>query len=97
MIGVLTTSGSNAVKVGRNRGPSRAAYPWLVTCQLCSSHTGFFGALWAKIIGWSFEWPLAIEFAARHAAAHEATRCTSCLHLPERELSPEEAASVWPR
>lgn len=96
MIGVLTTSGTNAVKVGRNRGQSRAVYPWLVTCQLCSGYPGFFGALWARVIGWSYDWQLAQEFAVRHARAHEATRCPSCLHLPERQLSPEEAASAWP-
>lgn len=82
----------NQIRVMRNPLPDSAT-PWLVLCGLCYGGSELFGAFAAYISGpkwWAPNWRLAQDFAARHANAHEATRCTTCLHLPARQLSPEE-------
>jgi hypothetical protein len=64
---------------------------WLVTCQLCGGDLGFLAGFFGKgIKGFANDWQTAQEYAQRHAMAHEATRCATCLHIPARPL-PEEA------
>lgn len=80
-------------KVRVMRNPVRGQRPWLVLCELCGGGGvgGFFAAMFgAGVKGSAETWRIAQDYAQRHALGHEATRCRTCLHIPERPL-PEEA------
>lgn len=91
----------NAVRVFANPVPARRAdQPWFVSCLLClgeqpgATDPGSWLALLAatmRPLGWARDWASAQNFAVRHALAHEALRCPTCLHVPARSLTPEEA------
>lgn len=86
----------NQIRVVRDKKPD-SAKPWIVVCGHCAGHDlDMFSAFLAFVAGpkwWAPNWRLAQDFATQHAAAHEATRCPHCphcLHLPARQLAPEE-------
>ena len=77
------------VKVSRELGTGR----WIVRCELCAGDDSFFALfLPGAVKGWTMRWVHAVEYAHRHAAAHEARRCAQCDHLPTGPL-PGEAGS----
>lgn len=74
------------VRVTRN--PVKAdTERWFVRCGYCKP--GFMS--WFAPIAWAADWQIAQDWAVKHALAHEATRCTTCLHVPERVLVEENA------
>jgi hypothetical protein len=82
------TSTFTITKVVRNKNRDGAvSMPWLVYCAVCSGDD-FFSALMPKLLGWTRSWFLAYHHAREHALAHEARRCTTCLHLPTGPLPP---------
>ncbi len=80
------------VRVMSNRY-GRKDQPWLVTCALCagSEEGGLLGSFMALgragVKGYARDWRTAQDYAARHALAHEQTRCTTCLHVPAEPIN----------
>ena len=60
------------------RGPIPHERPWEVWC-----HCGPFMGL----IAWSKDWRTAVDWAAKHAAEHEASRCKACGQLPPQRTA----------
>lgn len=69
--------------------------PWLVRCRFCGPATDFpsnlFGDDQGVVKGWAKDWRMAQDWAARHAIEHEKTRCPTCLHVPEQDISAARA------
>lgn len=89
----MTTDITRRVHVRRNRY-GKPGQPWLVTCEYCAGDASFLAGLFgAGVKGWAADWATAQDFAVRHALAHEARRCPTCLHVPTGPL-PEEATNA---
>lgn len=73
-----TETATRFVRVQRH--PLRdEAHPWLVYCDVCE--WGLFAGISFKPLGWAPSWRVAQDYAARHAARHQAAACQSCGHM----------------
>lgn len=68
---------------------------WLVTCQLCGGDLGFLAGFFGNgVKGYANDWRTAQDYAQRHALAHEATRCGTCLHIPAEPINDQRTTNA---
>lgn len=79
------SEGSQRIRVERNIIDHQGNRPWVVRCDYCAGEGSILRLLTAPK-GWAPTWRVAQDYAIRHAMAHEATRCATCLHVPEKVI-----------